>query len=247
MSKITLSWVESAGKAQNVMWAIIVEKNVAVREDSISDYHPYGHYVSGIHWFEYADCYRSRRAIVSVRPIGFILHCRRNKSGFGFSATSARTNVGGWTRKSWFSASGRTFSVRATNRRDIGMYEGNPTNPGRLPLAVVRRGAKGSIRIRHCGILNSFFFPSFFYSDLSSRLRTAVVIRKSTQVCKDRALKRRNLSREWTYEFQNWSATCIFRLLFIIATEDDENARYAKIHVKTDIYTTVVYSLFFKY
>lgn len=34
-----------------------------------------------------------------------------------------------------------------------------------------------------------------------SRLRAAVVIRKSTEVCKDRALKRRNLSRRRTYEF----------------------------------------------
>lgn len=39
----------------------------------------------------------------------------------------------------------------------------------------------------------------------SSRLRAAVVIWKSIQVCKDRALKRRILSRGWTYELQNRS------------------------------------------
>jgi hypothetical protein len=53
--------------------------------------------------------------------------------------------------------------------------------------------AEGSIRIRHCGILNSFFAPTAL---LASRLRAAVVVRKSIQVCKDRALKRRILSRE---------------------------------------------------
>ncbi|KAL0103510.1 hypothetical protein PUN28_017639 [Cardiocondyla obscurior] len=106
--------------------------------------------------------------------------------------------------------------------------------------------AEGSIRIRHCGILNLFFFPFFpsFYfflflffflrrSPARPRLHTAVVIPKSIQVCKDRALKRRILSCERTVRtgFQNRSggAFALSSACFIIATDSERDARKFKV------------------
>jgi len=225
-------------ESRKIMRVIIGEKNIVAQEDSISvaprrSHPPRVAITTRILWFEL-------RWLLSIGAAR--CDCQRPSNRFCASlsaeqkparadTTSARTNVdddggGRRTRKSWFSTSGRTFSMRATNQCAIGMYEGNPTRPRRLPLVG-----------RVCGGIDSdtsvWDIELFFCIDrcLPSRLRPAVVIRRSIQVCKDRVLQRRRIL-SWT---NVWVSKLIrdscasFLLYYCHAGNSERNMRKFKI------------------
>lgn len=157
-------------------------------------------------------------------PIGFALHCRRNKSPARPGTTSARTNVDGAAAGGRENRDFRLPAVLFRCGRQTGALSACTREIRRDPDDFrwsVDGRAEGSIRIRHCGILNSFFAPTALL--LASRLRAAVVVRKSIQVCKDRALKRRySVARARTYEFENRSGcsrTATVSACFIVAVD----------------------------
>lgn len=129
----------------------------------------------------YADCYRSRRDCQCLpdrfcaslsseqKPPGSALPTRRERERERADKcrrlAAAKIVIFGF-RSYFFGAGDKpTRYRRARGKSD----EPRTTSAGGRSTC-----AEGSIRIRHCGILNSFF-SFLFCADLSSRLHTAVV------------------------------------------------------------------------
>lgn len=200
--------VDEARRARNHVRAIIAMKNF-VREDSISSCGPdpsAGE--DGFSDSDRADCYRSQSDCQC--PFDRFCASLSTEQKLGRARSTRGQMSVRWSVAAAGERDHRDFRLPVVlfspaddkPARTIVVYEGNPTCPRRLPPAGATC-ATGSIRIRHCGILNSFppapvappIFLFFFFSlcaDLTSRLRAAVVIRrKSIQLCKDRALEHR--------------------------------------------------------
>lgn len=103
----------------------------------------------------------------------------------------------------------------------------------RTTSGLAGRRAEGSIRIHHCGILNSFFCVD---RCLRTRLRPAVVIRKCIQVCKDRALKRR-ASECMSFRIDQ-GAMCAIRFALLLPRMASGNSKlrngYTQTHTQRD-------------
>lgn len=168
----------------------------------------------------YADCYRSaqRGEIASVRPIGFALHCRRNKSRLGPTRRargqmSTTTVAGGRENRDFrlpavLFRCGRQTSALSACTREI------RRDPDDFRWSV-DGCVEGSIRIHHCGILNSFFastaacHPDCALQSWSERVSKCAKIVHFSVVS----------YREWMYEFQNWSEIRVHHSCFIIAMQ----------------------------
>lgn len=174
-------------------------KTIVIREDSIStgpgrSYPPRVAITTRIRttsWLRSIDGGAGRLPVSVQSVLRFIVG--------GTKATSGRrgqmlTTAGG--------RENRDFRLPAVlfRGRQTGAREGNPTRPRRLPLAgrqVARGGIDPDTPLWDIELLS--FFPRR-PTAASSRAASKSVIRRCIQVCKDRALERRVLSR--TYEFQ---------------------------------------------
>jgi len=127
-----------------------------------------------------------RGAIAGIRPIRFCASLSAEQKLGG----RTRTNVGGGRVNRDFRLPAALFSARTTNRpRAIGVYQGNPTCPRRLPAGRHARRDRSGYAI--VGYRALFSTPFSLCLDIPmSRSHAAIVIRRSSRECKVRARRR---------------------------------------------------------